>query len=338
LIEICAKIVIKFAISPLILFFLTMTFRTTFPFSPAPIGISHQTPIFAFGSCFAENIARRLERLAFPIQVNLFGILFNPISIAHGLEMLKKKPILTENDLFFQNNLWQSDAFHGRFSKPNLEETLLGMQQNVDLGHDFLQKANRWLLTLGTSTVFVKKFNQQIVANCHKLPAGLFERKRLSIQAIVDAFAPILEEQAAQIADFQTIITVSPIRHLRDSFVENQRSKAVLILAIEALARLYNFVHYFPAYELLLDDLRDYRFYEADMIHPNAQAIDYIFDFFVKTFMNEKTQAILKAVEKYRLRVEHRPFNSESDDYQQFRFKTEVLRQDLEKQFEIRLN
>jgi GSCFA family len=315
-----------------------MTFRTAFPLTPAPIGISHQTPILALGSCFAENMARRLERLAFPIHLNPFGILFNPISMAHGLEMLKNKPILTENDLFFQNNLWQSDAFHGRFSKPNLEETLFGMRQSIELGHDFKQKANRWLLTFGTSAVFVKKSNQQIVANCHKLPADLFQRKRLSIPEIVDAFAPILETQVAQIADFQTIITVSPIRHLRDGFVENQRSKAVLVLAVEALTRLYDFVHYFPAYELLLDDLRDYRFYEADMIHPNSQSIDYIFDFFVKTFMNDQTQVILKAVEKYRQRVEHRAFNVESADYQQFRLKTEFLRKDLEKQFQIRLN
>jgi hypothetical protein len=320
---------------PKFLFFLTMTIRTEYPLTAAPIGISHQTPILSMGSCFAENIARRLQRLAFPIHMNPFGILFNPVSIANGLKMLQDKTVLTENDLFFQNHLWQNYAFHGRFSKPNLNETLSDMRQSIESGHDFTQKANRWLLTLGTSTVFMEKSSQQIVANCHKTPASFFERKRLSIQEIVDTFAPIFEKQVAQVADFQIIMTVSPIRHLREGFVENQRSKAVLILATEVLAGLYDFVHYFPAYELLLDDLRDYRFYEADMIHPNVQSIDYIFDFFCKTFMNDKTRMILKAVDKYQQRVEHRPFNAESIDYQQFILKTELLKKDLETQFQI---
>ncbi len=314
-----------------------MTFRTEYPLTAAPIGISHQTPILSMGSCFAENIARRLQRLAFPIHINPFGILFNPVSIAKGLKMLQNNTILTENELFFQNHLWQNYAFHGRFSKPHLKETLSNMRQSIELGHDFTQKANRWLLTLGTSAVFMEKTSQQIVANCHKTPASFFERKRLSIQEIVDNCAPIFEEQDAQIHDFQIIMTVSPIRHLREGFVENQRSKAVLILASEVLAGLYDFVHYFPAYELLLDDLRDYRFYEADMIHPNAQSIDYIFEFFCKTFMNDKTFAIMKAVEKYQQRVEHRPFNAESVDYQQFITKTALLKKDLETQFQIQL-
>jgi hypothetical protein len=133
-------------------------------------------------------------------------------------------------------------------------------------------------------------------------------------------------------------MTVSPIRHLREGFVENQRSKAVLILATAVLTELYDFVHYFPAYELLLDDLRDYRFYEADMIHPNAQSIDYIFDFFCKTFMSDKTRTLLKAVEKYKQRLEHRPFNPESIDYQQFISKTDLLKKDLESQFQINLS
>jgi hypothetical protein len=327
----------KFCNFALHFYFLTMTFRTEYPLTPAPTQISHQTPILSMGSCFAENIAHRLHRWAFPIHINPFGILFNPISIAKGLKKLQNKPVLAETDLFFQNHLWQHYAFHGRFSKPNLTEALYNMRQSMELGHDFTQKAQRWLLTLGTSTVFMEKNSQQIVANCHKMPAALFERKRLGVQEIVDTFAPIFEQQAAQIADFQIIMTVSPIRHLREGFVENQRSKAVLILATEVLAGLYDFVHYFPAYELLLDDLRDYRFYEADMIHPNVQSIDYIFDFFCKTFMNDKTFTIMKAVQKYQQRVEHRPFNAESVDYQQFITKTALLKKDLEKQFQIRL-
>lgn len=314
-----------------------MTFRTEYPITAAPFGITHQTPILSIGSCFAENMARRLERLAFPIHMNPFGILFNPISMANGLEMLDAKRLLTAKDLFFQNNLWQNYTFHSQFSKTDLQTALIEMQQRIDLGHDFKQKSNRWLLTLGTSAVFMEKSSQQIVANCHKMPAAVFEKKRLSIQAIIDAFAPIFEKQQAQIIDFQIIMTVSPIRHLREGFVENQRSKSTLILAIERLTQLYHFVHYFPAYELLLDDLRDYRFYEADMIHPNSQSIDYIFDFFVKTFMNDTTQLILKSVEKYRQRVEHRPFNAESLDYQLFIKKTEQLKSDLEKQYKIQL-
>ncbi len=314
-----------------------MTFRTEYPITAAPFGITHQTPLLSIGSCFAENIARRLERLAFSIHMNPFGILFNPISMANGLEMLGEKRILSEKDLFLKNNLWQNYTFHSQFSKTNLQTALIEMQQSIDSGHAWMQKSNRWLLTLGTSAVFMEKSSQQIVANCHKMPAVVFEKKRLSIQAIIDAFAPIFEKQQVQVADFQIIMTVSPIRHLRDGFIENQRSKAILILAIERLTELYDFVHYFPAYELLLDDLRDYRFYEADMIHPNSQSIDYIFNFFIKTFMNDKTQLILRFVEKYRQRVEHRPFNTESVDYQLFVTKTKQMKRDLETQYKIRL-
>jgi GSCFA family len=174
------------------------------------------------------------------------------------------------------------------------------------------------VLTLGTANVFIEKKSNQVVNNCHKIPPPYFDKKRLSVEEVVLNLKSTFEKIFIQNIDCQIVITVSPIRHLRDGLIENNRSKAVLLLACAELSDLFPNVHYFPAYELVIDDLRDYRFYAPDMMHPTDQAIDYIWQHFTDTFFNEKTKMIVEEVQKINLMKQHRPLHPNTEGYQQF--------------------
>lgn len=308
-------------------------FRTVFQVPPADVPISHQNDISALGSCFAEHIGRRLQGYKFRVALNPFGILYNPVSMAEALERLRSGTPYEPGDLFFHQELWHSFDHHGRFSFPDREQALQAINEALAQGAAMLQQTDRVLLTFGTAGVFVVRDRGRIAANCHKLPGQAFERRRLSVGEIADRLSPVFEQLKAQSPGLHIVLSVSPVRHLREGFVENQRSKAALLLAVEELCRRHDFAHYFPAYELLLDDLRDYRFYDADMAHPAPAAIDYIWEQFAAAYFPEETRQIIAAIQKIQRAAAHRPFHPGSAAHRAFVEKMKMEMAALEERY-----
>lgn len=295
-----------------------MQFRTVLKAQKVSIDIGHSDFILGIGSCFVENIGQRLHELQFPTLLNPFGIVYNPISIFKSLDYLLSQYTFTHSDIFEHNHLWHSWEHHSQFSQPQQDGILSQINQTAQEAQLFCKKATRLVLTFGTSFAYIHKDTGKIVANCHKVPPQYFEKKMLTVDEILEAFGIMFQRLIRENPHIQVILTVSPIRHIRDGIIENQRSKAILLLCINELCKKYPQVHYFPAYEIMMDDLRDYRFYEADMIHPNGQAIDYIWQFFKETYFSPATHTITDEVQKVNLMRQHRPLHPDTEGYQKF--------------------
>lgn len=293
-------------------------FRTTLSVTKSSDKITHQTNLMSIGSCFSEHIGERLLDYKFPIVINPHGILFNPISIANSLIQIIHNQQLVEDDIFYHNHRWQSFFHHGRFAKADKKDCLNAINQSIQTAHQQLQNLDFLILTFGTANVFEYKKTGQIVANCHKVPNTEFERKRLKINDITTAFQPIFNELKTINPNLKIILTVSPVRHIRDGLVENQRSKSTLLLAADELAKAYDFIIYFPSYELIIDDLRDYRFYKEDMIHPSKVAVDYVWNYFENTYFSKETRQINGQLQKIIQAKKHRPFDEKSENHQLF--------------------
>lgn len=294
------------------------TYRTVLNVVRSNTEIGHQNKLLSMGSCFSENIGERLVNYKFPIIVNPYGILFHPIAIAQSLQQIIDNQLFSESDIFYFNQRWQSFYHHGRFANVDKLACLKGINQAIQMTHQWLQNLDFLILTFGTANVFVHQKTGKIVANCHKIPNTEFERKRLTIEEITTAFEPIFKKLKQINPRLKIILTVSPVRHIRDGLVDNQRSKATLLLVIEELVKNHDFVSYFPAYELVLDDLRDYRFFKDDMIHPSNLAIDYVWAFFSKTYFSEKTLQLNRQIDTIIQAKNHRPFDEHSAAHQQF--------------------
>lgn len=296
-----------------------LPFRTVLLPAPARFDIAHRDATLLVGSCFTEHIGERLLERKLNTLVNPFGIVYNPVSIAQSLErLLEGNRPFEKTDLFEHQGLWHSWAHHGHYSKSDPGAALAGINTGYSQAVDFLHRTKCLFLTLGTADVFCLRESGQVVANNHKMPGALFEQKRLTVTEITETLATVLARLHTQQPDLQVILTVSPIRHLRAGAVENQRSKAALVLACEALCNRFGFVVYFPAYELILDDLRDYRFYEPDMLHPNSVAVDYIWQYFSAMFFSKETQGLNERIEKILAAVRHRPFNPDTAEHKAF--------------------
>lgn len=303
------------------------SFRTALSPVSAPFQIGHNDQLLLIGSCFTEHIGQRLVAHKFRTLTNPYGIVYNPFSIVQCLDRLcaGNQPFEAA-DLFENAGLWHSWEHHGCFSKPGKKETLEGINSAYLEAVEVLKETEILMLTFGTAEVFTLRQTGQVVANNHKMPGTLLDQRRLSVSEIVEKTLEVLE-RLAQLRDavpVKVILTVSPVRHLRNGLVENQRSKAALILACEEICRHQSSVYYFPAYELLLDDLRDYRFYAADMVHPSPVAVDYVWQFFSDTFFTEPTSRLNDRIGKILAAVHHRPFNPQTAQHQAF------LRQQLD--------
>ena len=293
-------------------------FRTSIPYSSSTFTIDHHMPCLTIGSCFAQHIGQRLTDIKFDTLVNPFGILYNPWSIQQALRLLLKQDEWDDKQLVQQDDIWYSYLHHSQFSnldKQALEKHIL---ESLAKARTFLRTTKVLLLTLGTAYTYFRKDTQQPVANCHKVPASYFDRRLLSIDDCISLLAPTFLELSKQLPGLQIILSVSPVRHLRDGLVDNQRSKAHLIATAHQLSDAMDFINYFPAYELMIDDLRDYRFYKRDMLHPSDTAVDYIWKYFSKSFFSEATQDLIKAIMKIRQASQHRPFQRMSKGHQQF--------------------
>ena len=287
-----------------------------------PVGlppVTHAGQILLMGSCFAETMGMQLVESKFKVDVNPFGILYNPSSISAALgEMLKGK-VYQENDLFAYKDLWHSPMHHGSFSAFTPEETLRTINARLHHAHQRLSELNWLMVTLGTAYVYKQKESGRVVANCHQLPESHFLRYRLSVEEIVEDYTALITEMAARNPELKWLFTVSPIRHIRDGMHANQLSKSTLLLAIDRLRQLFpRKVFYFPSYEIILDELRDYRFYADDMVHPSPLAIRYLWERFSETFFSAETKQVIMAVQDIRRDLAHKPFHPESEAYQRF--------------------
>lgn len=289
------------------------------PPADAPFVLTHSDHLALIGSCFTEHLGDRLRRVKFRTLINPNGIVYNPVSIGQCIGRALAPEPYTREALFALNDLWHSWDHHGHFSAPAAEETLERIQRAFDEARTVLTGSCTCLMiTLGTAQVHRLAETGQVVANNHKAPATWFTHHTLRVQEVIDALAPALETLAHRRPGLRVVLTVSPVRHLRLGMVENQRSKAVLVLACAELERLFPNAWYFPAYELLLDDLRDYRFYAPDMLHPAQPAIQYIWDYFCRAVFSESTIRLIQRLEKLLLASAHRPFNPETPAHQKF--------------------
>ena len=292
-----------------------MQFRTTVKIESLKQKIGHNDSILSLGSCFADNIASRLAAAKFQITASPSGVLFNPESIASAIERYSRAAAPTAEELREGDEGWYSFDFHSSLSHSEREVALAQMQQAVEQGAEALRKAKVVIVTFGTAWVYRFKENGRVVANCHKQHQTLFSREMLSIEEIVERYAPLME---GVLAGKKVIMTVSPIRHLSDGLEANSLSKAILRVAIDKLAERYDNVHYFPSFELLNDDLRDYRFYADDMTHPSAVAIDYIWERFEDYTFSAATTDIIKRLRKIADAVAHRPLNADTEAHRNF--------------------
>ena len=280
--------------------------------------IAHKDAILLCGSCFATNVGERLTQAKFNVCVNPSGVIYNPASIHDNLRQILQRKVYTENDLFEADGQYHSFSHHSSFSSPDKEEALQKMNAARAAATVYLKKGAWLILTFGTAYVYKLKNENRIVANCHKQPDILFERSRMSIEAIIALWIPLMEEIRRINPDIKFLFTVSPIRHRKDGLRENQLSKATLLLSVEALEKHFDGCYYFPAYEIMNDELRDYRFYAEDMVHPSPLAIDYIWERFQSCLMDEDTQTSIREWQPICRAMEHRPFNPESEAYKKF--------------------
>jgi len=294
------------------------SFRTEIFLKKSTFTVDYHKKSIFIGSCFTKNIGSKLLENQFPVLINPFGVLYNPLSVQKALEIIIHKTEFTENDLHFRNDKWFSFDHHSSFSAPDKKEVLKKINSKIDEAHSFLKEAESLFITFGTSWYFKLQETNQVVANCHKLPSNLFNRKILNIEEIVHSWEKMITQLKEFNPKLKVVFTVSPIRHWKDGAVNNQLSKSILIVAIHEILKEFEHISYFPSYEIMMDDLRDYRFYNDDFLHPNSQAINYIWDKFKSAFIEEDTIQISKQVQKIVKAVNHRPFHPKTNSYKDF--------------------
>lgn len=294
-----------------------MEFRTKFNIPNANKGINHQANMVLFGSCFAQHMANKLDYYKFQNLHNPFGILFHPLAIAKAITACIENKKYTTNDIYFFNNHWLSVDHHSVFNTTHQEEILNHINNEIEKTHQALKSASHLVITLGTAWAYRWMKTNQLVANCHKIPQKEFSKEMLSTHSIVEIMQDTITSLKSYNPNITLIFTVSPVRHLKDGFVENTQSKSVLHLAIRQLKKIEN-VFYFPAYEIMMDELRDYRFYERDMVHPNQIAIDYIWEQFKNTWVDNASQNLMEDIEVIQKSLAHRPFDEQSASHQKF--------------------
>ncbi|MFL9830673.1 GSCFA domain-containing protein [Flavobacterium sp. ST-87] len=311
-----------------------MQFRTVIPVLASSSPVDYHSRILSLGSCFAVNIAQKLSYYKFQNRCNPFGIIFNPVSIEKLISRAVKKDFFTEKDIFFHNDLWHCFEVHSELSNPNKEVFLDLLNQLVSETNQQITYSTHFLITYGTSWVYRKTENNQIVANCHKLPQKQFTKEILSIETIQNAIENTIVLIQSVNPEAKFTFTVSPVRHIKDGFVENQLSKAHLISAIhsnqKSKTETYN---YFPSYEIMMDELRDYRFYTEDMLHPSALAVDYIWEKFKETTITPSVFTIMEELETIQKGLAHRPFNPNSESHLKFEINLRKKITKLESQY-----
>lgn len=297
-------------------------FRTIVDIPESPVKINYHTPCMLIGSCFADNIGTHMASLKFPVLLNPFGTLFNPVSIGENLLALMKEQPYGPDDLHQHNGVWFSFSYYTRFSHPDADACLESINRARTAAAGFLKTCRYLIITLGTARVYTLKETGRVVANCHKLPAAAFVESMVDPGEIVALYESFLKEMAVFNPALQVIFTVSPVRHWKEGAVNNQRSKAALLLAIHDLTQHHENVHYFPAYEIFMDELRDYRFYAPDMLHPSEQGVAYTWERFCGAWLSEDAKKIMAGVAALLKATGHRPLQTETTNLKKFKENT----------------
>lgn len=308
-------------------------FRTKIQLQPSKNKISYYTPVLFLGSCFTENIGNKMQDLKFPVLINPFGVLYNPASVLQSLEIILDKRDFKESDLGFFNEQWFSFYHDTEFSNSNKQKCLDHINVKLNQAREQFKDANYLIITFGTAWVYEYIKSGKVVSNCHKIPAKEFNRYKLGVEDIFVQWAKLLNRIEDYNPDLKVIFTVSPVRHWKDGAVQNQLSKSTLILAIHQIKKIFDNVEYFPAYEIMMDDLRDYRFYADDMLHPSNAAIEYIWQFFNDTYLDKETNEIIKEVQKIVQAENHRPLNPNTKSHEQFLEKLKLQKQQLTRKY-----
>ncbi len=311
-----------------------MEFKTTVTIAPGGFQISPKEKTILLGSCFVENIGTYLIENKFQVDLNPFGIIYNPASVASSLYRLLDPEPFRITDLFQHQGVYHSFSHHSRFSGTDPEQVLSHINGRLQTSSDMLCNIDRLIITFGTARIYKEKISGRLVSNCHKLPDKTFDRVFLSVEDIVLKWKTLLAALFKKRPGLQILFTVSPVRHWKDGAHGNQLSKATLLLAVEQLCGLYpGQIHYFPSYEIMLDELRDYRFYADDMLHPSPLAFRYIRERFADTYFTPETQELLTEWEVIRKALLHKPFHPDSEAYRSFIMQTLLKAEQLEQKF-----
>ncbi|MBS3738916.1 GSCFA domain-containing protein [Mesohalobacter halotolerans] len=314
-----------------------MDFRTELKLKPYDFTISLNDRLFFLGSCFAENLGSYFDEYKFKSTINPFGILYHPLAVKKSVEIALDKSFNPLESAFYFNGIWSHLDAHSKLSSPNKNDLIHAIQQAKVKTIDNIKNANVIFITLGTAWVYRYIENNQIVANCHKLPQQYFKKELLSLEETQKSLSDTANQILKVNPDVKIVFTLSPVRHLKDGFINNQVSKSTLHIGIQSIVKKIDQAFYFPSYELLLDDLRDYRFFKNDKVHPSDLALDYIWSKVIDTFFDDITKSTLIEVEKISKRLNHRFFDSESEAAQKFKQKTQKLIQELETKISLKL-
>lgn len=306
-----------------------MKFRYEFDIKKLPEPITHHHELLLVGSCFTENIGEKLNHYKFSTLQNPHGILFNPVSVAEALTDYVENKLYTEEDLFYLNEAWHSWKHHSRFSGVTKEDALQKINSSIAAAHQFLKTTDYVFITLGSAWVYILTEKAiiarkgAVAANNHKAPADWFRRRLMTPEEVLQALDNMIHRLFRFNPTLKIIFTISPVRHLREGAVENNRSKAALIQAVHHLVDKFDKLYYFPAYELVIDDLRDYRYYAEDLVHPNYFATQYVWEKLMNACMDEKTKRLMEEIHTINLAYHHKPFNAASEAH--FFFKQKML-------------
>lgn len=305
-----------------------MKFTTPVSTHKSELTISHQRSILLIGSCFTQNIGGKLTDHKFDVSLNPNGIIYNPVSVIQSLKRIINNEFYSVEELTEFNDKWVSFNHHGSFSSFNKDKCLEQINNSLSDAHQQLKQTKTIFITFGSAWVY-EYSDFGIVANCHKIPNNQFNKRLLSVKEILSAFDFVKED----LKDTDIVFTLSPVRHVKDGLHENNLSKSTLHLAINNLVKQNDNCHYFPAYEIVIDELRDYRFYKDDLVHPTEFAVNYIWEKFGECYFNDETKNLVSEIEKIKTAVTHRPFNFDSEAHQQFITKQVQLMDDLSTKF-----
>ena len=311
-----------------------MEFRTTVKTGENRAWLHHSDHVMLLGSCFSDNIGGKMHGALFNAMVNPMGTLYNPMSIARGVQRLIDCEPVAGKDLFMQGGVWNSYDFHSRYSLPDKQAAIDRMNSRIEQGHKALSAARLLTVTLGTAMVYRLKATSEVVANCHKVPQHEFERKMATVQEMVQVLDDMVVRLRTFNPELRIILTVSPIRHIADGLDTNSLSKASLRVAIqEVVSRHRDYCDYFPAYEIMMDDLRDYRFYANDMVHPSDVAVEYIWQAFQATYLDDRSALAVARCERVHKRLQHRPMSTSRETVDRFNADTVSVVRNLIKEY-----
>jgi len=291
-----------------------MRFHLDYTPEKSRINITNSNKVMLIGSCFSENIGDRLRTHKFKTLLNPNGILFNPASIAAALDTMMATETVNDKHILNRDGLFYSFMHHSSINATSQNELIKKITEINKQAADFLKNADILLLTFGSAFAYRHLQLNKTVANCHKQPGSTFEKKLLSVEQITKNYSVLIQHLQLFNPDLKIIFTVSPVKYLKDGITENNLSKSVLLLSVHELVKKFSNCEYFPAYELVNDDLRDYRFYKEDLAHPNEQAINYVWEKFSDCYFDEKTKNLNDKIHKLNLALRHRTMNTGSEE------------------------